>query len=470
MTFSGNDSSNEADLLCSLTRRNGHIHHCRRDKVAQELGVLFSQLTFCYFCNEFYTPTEWEQDCQRHLSNSLMHCGSLTYRHTLVRPAFCLLCTQSTELAAAKRLQYWERDVKALDHIDRCHGWRWTCSHCKFVSESKESGRNHLHDAHGYRFRRPNVASNMATKYIKSTDELSFVTKRPGTFDYDGAFSLSPASRARAEMAELGLHDGSSEINLDIPTLDLCTPPLEWSENSDDPVDRLMDEWVSLPETPSPPPTGYDQLYAKELISPQNYMEDDLMMNPVDHRAPYYLLPTQLDTNFMKNEETVSPLETTVEMKWEHHSETDYAQAEELPPYNSGLFARPQIVIELGPVNNREDYESFQNLASADEGKNARVQTTDNRDRIELESNYSSRDRKSKIAQSRKSKVSCQVKTTRRARTSFTQNEDRLLKKLKADPTLTWDRIHTLFSMEFPGRRSQGTLQVHYSTKLRHQL
>lgn len=98
----------------------------------------------------------------------------------------------------------------------------------------------------------------MVTKYVKSTDDVSFNTKSPSMFDYSGAFSLSPASRVKAEMVELSLYDGSSETNLDIPVLEPCTPPLEWLESSDDLVDRLMDKWVLLPKTPLPPPTGCD--------------------------------------------------------------------------------------------------------------------------------------------------------------------------------------------------------------------
>ncbi|PMB65163.1 hypothetical protein BM221_008519 [Beauveria bassiana] len=51
----------------------------------------------------------------------------------------------------------------------------------------------------------------------------------------------------------------------------------------------------------------------------------------------------------------------------------------------------------------------------------------------------------------------------------FSAAEDRLLKQLKTSGELTWKEIHRQFDEEFPGRRSLGTLQVHYSTKLRGQ-
>lgn len=52
-------------------------------------------------------------------------------------------------------------------------------------------------------------------------------------------------------------------------------------------------------------------------------------------------------------------------------------------------------------------------------------------------------------------------------RDRFTIEENRLLTKLKTFPDLTWREIYQRFNEEFPGRRSLGSLQVHYSTALR---
>lgn len=82
----------------------------------------------------------------------------MTYRHTLIRPAFCPLCMQRKDLPPGDRLQYWERDADARKHIEKCHGWRWTCLECDFTSDGQESGYYHLHDAHGYRVPKLNAA------------------------------------------------------------------------------------------------------------------------------------------------------------------------------------------------------------------------------------------------------------------------------------------------------------------------
>ncbi|KAH9231819.1 hypothetical protein K456DRAFT_399088 [Colletotrichum gloeosporioides 23] len=52
-------------------------------------------------------------------------------------------------------------------------------------------------------------------------------------------------------------------------------------------------------------------------------------------------------------------------------------------------------------------------------------------------------------------------------RRAFTKDEDRLLCKLKRGGKLCWKEIHRQFSNKFPGR-TIGTLQVRYSTKLKH--
>ncbi|KAH7141588.1 hypothetical protein B0J13DRAFT_417485, partial [Dactylonectria estremocensis] len=59
------------------------------------------------------------------------------------------------------------------------------------------------------------------------------------------------------------------------------------------------------------------------------------------------------------------------------------------------------------------------------------------------------------------------------AKAKFTPEEDRLLLDLKegedgrSSPHLTWSEIYQRFNARFPGRRSCGSLQVHYCTKLK---
>ncbi|CEJ93675.1 hypothetical protein VHEMI09250 [[Torrubiella] hemipterigena] len=146
--------------------RCDHIHRCRRQDVAKTLDVLPYSLRFCYFCFEFYTESEWERDCQRHISLRFKRCGVFTHRSTLVRPAFCLVCKQSAALSASQRLQYWRRDCDAIAHIENAHGWTWYCAECDFSSQDQQSGLYHLADHHGYR-----VSTSPGTMETSPKDE-----------------------------------------------------------------------------------------------------------------------------------------------------------------------------------------------------------------------------------------------------------------------------------------------------------
>lgn len=62
-----------------------------------------------------------------------------------------------------------------------------------------------------------------------------------------------------------------------------------------------------------------------------------------------------------------------------------------------------------------------------------------------------------------------EYRSTSRKGLSFSTEEDRLLVKLRKVEALTWSEVIKRFSQRFPGR-SKGSIQVHWSTKLRKQL
>ncbi|KAH7126219.1 hypothetical protein B0J13DRAFT_673061 [Dactylonectria estremocensis] len=139
------------ESITNKRHRCKHIHGCRKKAVAHELLVLPSKLKFCYFCNLFFTGDEWEGHCRDHLSEPLKHYGSITFRHTLIRPAFCLLCRQSEHLSPGTRMQSWERDADAIRHMEEAHAheWPWSCLECDFSGDG-EACYYHLHDVHSY--------------------------------------------------------------------------------------------------------------------------------------------------------------------------------------------------------------------------------------------------------------------------------------------------------------------------------
>ncbi|CVK92452.1 uncharacterized protein FMAN_07348 [Fusarium mangiferae] len=142
----------EMHSIMDKRSRCKHIHRCRKRAVAQERGVLPGTLKFCYFCNLFFTAEEYSDHCKMHLTEPLGYCGSVTYRHTLVRPAFCLLCRQSKRRTPATRMYFWERDIDAIRHMETEHKdeWPWSCPGCNFSGENNKACYHHLHDAHGY--------------------------------------------------------------------------------------------------------------------------------------------------------------------------------------------------------------------------------------------------------------------------------------------------------------------------------
>ncbi|KAI8682541.1 hypothetical protein NCS56_00377300 [Fusarium sp. Ph1] len=142
--------------LESIERRKRckHVHNCRRRAVAERLGVLKSKLKFCFFCMDFLRCDEWEEDYRNHLSTPLKQCGSITYRSTLIRPAFCLLCIQSEHLSPCQRMRSWERDINAIRHMEESHSWPWSCGQCSYSCETEEAGYYHLHDVHGYQLQK----------------------------------------------------------------------------------------------------------------------------------------------------------------------------------------------------------------------------------------------------------------------------------------------------------------------------
>ncbi|KAF5019170.1 hypothetical protein F66182_8833 [Fusarium sp. NRRL 66182] len=90
---------------------------------------------------------EYSDHCKIRLTETLEYCGSITYRHTLVRPAFYLLYIQSKRRTPATRIYFWERDIDAICRMESEHKdeWPWSCPRCNFSGEN-----NNLHDAHGY--------------------------------------------------------------------------------------------------------------------------------------------------------------------------------------------------------------------------------------------------------------------------------------------------------------------------------
>ncbi|RKK18157.1 hypothetical protein BFJ66_g971 [Fusarium oxysporum f. sp. cepae] len=200
-----------------------HIHRCRKKAEAEKREVQFSTLRFCYFCNLYLTGDEWGHHCENHLTQSLKHCGSITFRHTLIRPAFCLICRQMKYRTPATRMRYWARDSDAIYHMEEEHEWPWSCPDCNFIGKSSEACYHHLHDAHGY--------------------QLAKKRKHTGPSPVDTPDNcMSKLVRFTASSPEVSGTDLTFNGPLEI---------VESTKNEVDAVDTIVDD-RSLLETPNP--------------------------------------------------------------------------------------------------------------------------------------------------------------------------------------------------------------------------
>ena len=219
-------------------------------------------LEFCFLCAEFYTEAEWQADCETHLPMQLQTYGSITYRHTIVRPAFCLVCIQSETLSPGDRMRHWERDADAIRHIDSCHGWRWACAQCRFQCEDRRSGRYHLQDAHGYHLR-------LGRRVDEVEDSQASSPTAPGGSSGDLKFESSSEASTDEPKSKFGSFPTTHE-----PGLSMTLLPSPWVSTdaaatdmwehaasiepegcSEESTDELMSMFISFPPTPVTEPS-----------------------------------------------------------------------------------------------------------------------------------------------------------------------------------------------------------------------
>src|SRR5947209_6873434 len=125
--------------------------------MATRLGRLLSEISYCYVCFDWVVGGAWKPHCQAHLdARRSTRCGSVTYRHTLLRPAYCPFCVNRTSLPASERLKPWSRDHKLWIHLNEEHltdcKWPLVCPYedplCEASYEDAASFQFHLMDVH----------------------------------------------------------------------------------------------------------------------------------------------------------------------------------------------------------------------------------------------------------------------------------------------------------------------------------
>jgi hypothetical protein len=246
------------------SQHDRHIGVCVRKELACRHRRLLSDIHYCYLCFEWIIGKKWNDHCQWHLcSINSKRCGSITSRHTLVRPGYCPFCLGDKGLPAAERLALWTRDHHLWTHVNDDHArtgvWPALCPHplCDDLITDDHVLWQHLVDKHGLSHSRPGTVSS---RKRNRSDEAGFLEWTP---------EHEPPSSKRSRCATSTI----SPRLLSTPTSDGChvdeTEHLTDLHSDENPLDEYITE---VGESAQLTPTGTcsvdDSFFSEFLRSP----------------------------------------------------------------------------------------------------------------------------------------------------------------------------------------------------------
>lgn len=180
-----------------------------RREIASEDGYLPTDVLYCHLCFKWIVGSgEWKVHCQTHLNNLVSkRCGTITYCHTLVRPAYCPFCLGHAKLVTL-RLKSWCRDHALWQRVDEhLQGRKWpvSCPHplCDASFSDALDLRFHFIDEYGLSWTVP--------KTLKTLKDWITVPSHSG--QEQGIFQKRKAP------------EGSSELSWPPPKQFSPTPP-----------------------------------------------------------------------------------------------------------------------------------------------------------------------------------------------------------------------------------------------------
>ena len=214
-------------------------------------------------------------------------CATITYCHTLVRPAFCPFCLGNRSEPASRRWESWTREAKVWAHL-RTHlnvsRWPLRCPHplCSLLVPDETSFLYHLSDIHGLQMS-PQVGkswqserhSEPLVKWIPDT--ASHKRKRQ---DRDGQ-DLQPSKRSKDPLQLHWRHKQSPDLSRGrkAPDKTQATQSPGSSQTSfthvvtDEDIQDLPE--LTYSESMSPPDT--DELHSMDdLCLSQNVLQKEL--------------------------------------------------------------------------------------------------------------------------------------------------------------------------------------------------
>lgn len=152
--------------------RNSHIHDC----LQKTASLTWRQnAEYCWECFQFCDQETYHQHCQVHVSSMTkstgIHYKAITYRNTLVKPAYCIFClwNNNDNLDAPSRMRRFSRSHDLRRHLE-AHvidmKWPGVCpdGSCGKPFNDAQDFRRHLHDIHTYHksvWQSPAIIRNM---------------------------------------------------------------------------------------------------------------------------------------------------------------------------------------------------------------------------------------------------------------------------------------------------------------------
>jgi hypothetical protein len=308
-------------LLSSLPKvhRNQHVQACVRREIASRTERLQADVHYCYLCfNWVVGAEEWESHCQAHLQTlTSKRCGTITYCHTLVRPAYCPFCLAGMGKPAGERLQSWSRDHALWQHIEshiEGRAWPLACPHhasAPILRDDKEL-QFHLIDEHGCSRTRPKPRIKISASTADPANKRGSKRKVAGGGDElfwmpaEGFLPSNPAKRIRSDPSTIApsllsqpddavkcvsLHN---DLALPSPAATTASSP-PW-DGGESPVDWFDLDHKSLTEISSRDNT---------LVDSPGY--DDNLFSPFLRSPSPDRVSTSTDTSYAKQEAITPP-------------------------------------------------------------------------------------------------------------------------------------------------------------------
>ena len=163
--------------------------------MASQGGQLQTDIHYCNHCFDWVVGGEWDNHCRSHLSTmTSKRRGTITYCHTLVRPAYCLDCLGKEGLPAFQRMESWIRDralwIHMHHHLEK-YEWPRPCLDPVCVREAalrndtvpqfkdQEDLQYHLIDEHGFSPTRPRELTCSGARRLCSPASTGHENPRP---------------------------------------------------------------------------------------------------------------------------------------------------------------------------------------------------------------------------------------------------------------------------------------------------